>query len=97
MSEGLSTEKDYLRDAVEAVLLADSRRTEPIPLALADALDQLRRCRYGSRQPVPADVSVPPAWDEGTDWEAEKRAASGVDDPWDEGDETPLPSDLGAC
>lgn len=56
----VTTESDYLGDAVEAVLLADSRRTEPIPIALADALYQLRRCRYGARQPVPADVVLPP-------------------------------------
>lgn len=61
----VSAENDYLGDAVEAVLLADSRRTEPIPLALADALDQLRRCRYGTRQPVPADATLPPGITDG--------------------------------
>lgn len=53
-------EKDRLDDAVEAVLLADSKSTEPIPLALADALDQLRRCRYGTRSLRPADPTTRP-------------------------------------
>ncbi|NYD39923.1 hypothetical protein [Nocardioides panaciterrulae] len=51
-----STPTERLEEAVEAVLTADSRRTDPIPIDLADALDQLRRCRYGARRLLPANA-----------------------------------------